>query len=201
MNKFLIRGFDIVSSFVGLIALFPLFFIIALWIKSDSKGKVFFTQVRVGKDDKDFKLYKFRSMKTNFSSGGSLTVGMRDPRVTNAGYYIRKFKLDELPQLINVLKGDMSLVGPRPEVRKYVNHYTEEQKRVVLSVRPGITDVATIEYANENKLLSEVSDPERFYISEILPAKIRLNLVFIKNPTFTHYLRIILKTVLKIIKS
>lgn len=201
MNNFLIRWFDIVSSVIGLILLSPLLLLIAIWIKLDSPGSVFFTQLRVGKGDRDFRLVKFRSMRTDGVAGGQLTVGMRDPRVTKAGYFIRKYKLDELPQLINVVKGDMSLVGPRPEVRKYVNFYTEAQKKAVLSVRPGITDIATIEYSDENKLLSEVSDPEKHYISEIMPAKINLNLIFINNPTFIHYLRIILKTILKIIKS
>lgn len=200
MNNFLIRWFDVVGSVIGLILLSPVLLLLAVWIKLDSTGPVFFTQLRVGKDDRDFKLYKFRSMRMD-GVGGQLTVGMRDPRVTKAGFFIRKYKLDELPQLINVLKGDMSLVGPRPEVRKFVNFYTEAQKKAVLSVRPGITDIATIEYSDENKLLSEVSDPEKHYISEIMPAKINLNLIFINNPTFIHYLRIILKTILKIIKS
>ena len=146
------RLFDIVASGLGLICLSPLFAVLAVWIKCDSRGPVFYRQVRVGKDNRDFRLFKFRSMRPDSDRLGLITVGGHDPRVTRSGYYIRRYKLDEFPQLINVFKGDMSLVGPRPEVRKYVDMYTPEQMRV-LSVRPGITSLASIRYRNENEIL------------------------------------------------
>ena len=166
---------DIVFSFFGLLFLSPLFLIVALWIVIDDPGPVFYRQQRVGRHNRDFGLLKFRSMRVGADKMSLITIGERDPRVTRAGYYIRKFKLDELPQLWNVLIGDMSLVGPRPEVRRYVDLYTEKQRQV-LSVRPGITDYASIEYIDENKLLAQAADPDKTYIEEIMPAKIELNM-------------------------
>lgn len=190
----MIRFIDFIASLLGLIVLSPLFLVIAIWIKiDDRKGGVFYKQMRVGKDGVDFGLYKFRSMYVGSDKKGLITIGGRDPRITRSGYYIRKFKLDELPQLINVLKGDMSMVGPRPEVRKYVDLYTEEQRHV-LDVRPGITDYASIEYLDENALLALSDDPDRTYVEEIMPAKIRLNMKYIRNQSLKEYLYIILKT-------
>ena len=160
------RIFDIVASGIGLILLSPLFVILAIWIKCDSIGPVFYKQVRVGRNNMDFQLFKFRSMRVGSDKKGLITVGGHDPRITRSGYYIRKYKLDEFPQLINVFKGDMSLVGPRPEVRKYVDMYTEEQMHV-LDVRPGITDLASIRYRNENELLERVNDPDKYYVEVI----------------------------------
>ncbi len=193
----MIRLFDIVFSFVGLLILLPFFILIAICIKLSSSGPVFFIQQRVGKANSDFKLIKFRTMKINSENQGLLTVGGRDPRITGIGYSLRKFKLDELPQLINVLIGDMSLVGPRPEVRKYVDLYTVEQKKV-LNVRPGITDNASLEYFNENELLAKSNDPEQTYIKEIMPAKINLNMKFISDPGLGSYFAIIFKTLGKV---
>lgn len=190
---------DIVFSFFGLLFLSPLFLIVALWIVLDDLGPVFYRQQRVGRHNKDFGLLKFRSMRVGADKMSLITIGDRDPRVTRAGYYIRKFKLDELPQLWNVLIGDMSLVGPRPEVRRYVDLYTEKQRQV-LSVRPGITDYASIEYIDENKLLAQAADPDKTYIEEIMPAKIELNMRYINNPTLGQYFKIIFLTIAKIIR-
>jgi lipopolysaccharide/colanic/teichoic acid biosynthesis glycosyltransferase len=193
----MIRLFDFLFSILGLVILSPLFAIVAIWIKFDSSGPVFYKQIRVGKDNKDFRLFKFRSMVTDAENKGLITVGGRDPRVTRSGYFIRKYKLDELPQLINVLIGEMSLVGPRPEVRKYVDLYDEEQRKV-LSVKPGITDYASIEYIDENELLAKSDDPERTYIDIIIPEKIRYNMKYINNRSIKEYFKIIFLTVLKI---
>lgn len=190
---------DIVFSFFGLLFLSPLFLIVALWIVLDDPGPVFYRQQRVGRQNRDFGLLKFRSMRVGADKMSLITIGDRDPRVTRAGYYIRKFKLDELPQLWNVLIGDMSLVGPRPEVRRYVDLYTEKQRQV-LSVRPGITDYASIEYIDENKLLAQAADPDKTYIEEIMPAKIELNMRYINNPTLGQYFKIIFLTIAKIIR-
>ncbi|MEP7146057.1 MAG: sugar transferase [bacterium] len=187
------RAFDIFFSFAGLIILSPVLFIIAVLIKSDSKGPVIFKQLRVGKDNRDFMLLKFRTMKINSDKEGLLTVGGRDSRITGAGYFLRKYKLDELPQLLNVLIGNMSFVGPRPEVRKYVDLYDEKQKRV-LEVRPGITDIASIKYRNESELLKEAKDPEEFYINKIIPDKIRLNLEYINDNSVFKDFEVIIKT-------
>jgi len=195
----MIRLCDIVFSLFGLIVLSPLFLLVALWIVLDNPGPVFYRQQRVGKDGKDFGLLKFRSMRVGADKMSLITVGDRDPRVTRAGYYIRKYKLDELPQLWNVLTGDMSLVGPRPEVRRYVELYTDEQRRV-LSVRPGITDYASIEYIDENRLLAEAEDPDKTYIEQIMPAKIQLNMRYIEHQTLGEYFRIIRLTLFKIIR-
>jgi lipopolysaccharide/colanic/teichoic acid biosynthesis glycosyltransferase len=194
----MIRFLDIVFSLIGLLICFPLFLIAAVCIALDSRGGVFYIQSRVGKDNKDFSLVKFRSMRNDTDKKGGLTIGSRDSRITSVGYYLRKLKLDELPQLINVLKGEMSLVGPRPEVRKYVDLYTAEQRKV-LSVRPGITDYASLEYINENEILGKSSHPEQKYIEEVIPAKIRLNMRFINDPSLSNYFRILGLTLKKII--
>ncbi len=195
----MIRFFDFILSLVGLVVLAPIFIVLAIWIKIDSKGPVFYKQVRVGQNGIDFGLFKFRSMVVDADKKGLITVGGRDPRITRSGYFIRKYKLDELPQLINVLVGDMSLVGPRPEVRKYVDLYTDEQQKV-LSVKPGITDYASIEYMDENEILGKSNDPEKTYIEEIMPEKIKYNMKYIQNKNLFEYFKIILLTVLKIVR-
>ncbi len=192
------RAFDFIAALLGFVILLPLFVILWLWVVFDSPGGGFYRQIRVGKSGKDFGLWKFRTMHVNADKKGLLTVGGRDPRVTKAGYYLRKYKLDELPQLINVLVGDMSLVGPRPEVRKYVSMYTKDQLSV-LDVRPGITDYASIEYMDENELLAKSDHPEETYIKEIMPAKLRLNLKYIQERSFVGDVGIIIRTVSKIL--
>ena len=177
------RLFDLIASACGLLILSTLFLILAIWVKIDSIGPVFYRQVRVGRNNKDFRLFKFRSMKVDSDKKGLITIGGHDPRITRSGYFIRKYKLDELPQLINVFIGDMSLVGPRPEVRKYVDLYTPEQLQV-LNVRPGITDMASIRYRNENELLEKVDDPETYYKDVIMQDKLRINLEYIKHHSF-----------------
>ena len=195
----MIRFFDFILSLVGLVVLAPIFIVLAIWIKIDSNGPVFYKQVRVGQNGIDFGLFKFRSMVVDADKKGLITVGGRDPRITRSGYFIRKYKLDELPQLINVLVGDMSLVGPRPEVRKYVDLYTDEQQKV-LSVKPGITDYASIEYMDENEILGKSSDPEKTYIEEIMPEKIKYNMKYILNKNISEYFKIIFLTLLKIVR-
>ncbi len=195
----MIRFFDFILSLVGLVVLAPIFIVLAIWIKIDSKGPVFYKQVRVGRNGIDFGLFKFRSMVVDADKKGLITVGGRDPRITRSGYFIRKYKLDELPQLINVLVGDMSLVGPRPEVRKYVDLYTDEQQKV-LSVKPGITDYASIEYMDENEILGKSRDPEKTYIEEIMPEKIKYNMKYIQNKNVSEYFKIIFLTLLKIVR-
>ena len=190
----MLRFLDVIFSFLGLITLSPFFLIIALWIKIDSKGPIFYTQQRVGKNNIDFDLFKFRSMCISSDQSSLLTIGARDPRITNSGFFLRKYKLDELPQLLNVLIGNMSLVGPRPEVRKYVNYYSESQMEI-LKVRPGITDEASIVYKQENELLGKSADPEKTYVYEIMPHKINLNKNFIKNPSLLKYIKVIFKTI------
>lgn len=192
------RIFDIIASGCGLIVLSPIFIVIAIWVKLDSKGPVFYRQIRVGKDNKDFRLFKFRSMKIGADRQGLITVGGRDPRVTRSGYYIRKYKLDELPQLINVFIGDMSVVGPRPEVRKYVDLYTPEQMRV-LSVRPGITDLASIRYRNENELLETVDEPETYYREVIMQDKLKINLEYVDNRSFWGDIKLIFATLYAVV--
>lgn len=192
------RIFDIVASGIGLIILSPLFVVLAVWIKTDSKGPVFYRQIRVGKDNKDFRLFKFRSMRPDSDKLGLITVGGHDPRVTRSGYYIRKYKLDELPQLINVFKGDMSFVGPRPEVRKYVDLYTADQLRV-LSVRPGITSLASIRYKNENEILASANDPDKTYVEQVLIDKLNIDLQYIDNASFWGDLKLIFITLKEII--
>ena len=187
------RLFDITASGLGLLVLSPLFLVLAVWIKLDSPGPVFYRQVRVGRGNKDFRLFKFRSMHVGSDKKGLITVGGHDPRVTRSGYYIRKYKLDELPQLINVFIGDMSLVGPRPEVRKYVDLYTPEQLHV-LDVRPGITDMASIRYRNENELLEQAADPEQYYRDVVMQDKLRINLEYVADHSFIKDLKIIFMT-------
>ena len=194
------RGIDILFSLIGLICLFPFFIFISFFIFITSKGGVFFIQLRVGKNNKDFKLYKFRTMFLNSDNKGLLTVGNNDKRITKLGYYLRKNKLDELPQLINVLNGTMSLVGPRPEVRKYVNLYNSEQKSI-LDVKPGITDLASIMYYNENEILANSVNPEQTYINEIMPIKLELNKQYINEMSLLTDLKIIFKTFIKLINS
>lgn len=188
------RLFDIVCSFFGLVILSPLFIFLSLWVGLSSRGGVFYKQQRVGLNGRDFTLYKFRSMVTGSDKKGLLTVGGKDSRITKAGYFIRKYKLDELPQLFNVLKGDMSFVGPRPEVRKYVDMYSEEQRRV-LSVRPGITDIASMKYRNENDLLAKAENPEQYYIDVIMPDKLALNLNYIDTRNFFRDIKLIFRTI------
>ena len=195
----MIRFFDIIFSAVGLIVLSPLFLILLIIIKLDSKGGGFFTQERIGKNGVPFKLYKFRTMRQNSDKEGLITVGGHDSRITKAGYFLRKYKLDELPQLWNVLIGDMSLVGPRPEVEKYTKLYTEQQRKV-LSVRPGITDWASIKYVDENVILGQSTDPDRAYIDQIIPEKIRYNMIWIDNQSVIEYFKIILMTLWSILR-
>ena len=187
------RFFDVVASGFGLIVLSPLFLVLAIWIKCDSKGPVFYRQVRVGRGNKDFRIFKFRSMRVGADKGSLVTIGGHDPRVTRSGYFIRKFKFDELPQLINVLVGDMSLVGPRPEVRHYVDYWTPEQMHV-LDVRPGITDPASIKFRNENELMEQAEDPEKYYIEVIMQEKIKLYLEYVEKHSFLYDFGLILKT-------
>ena len=193
------RVFDVLFSFIGIIILLPVYIIISLLIIIDSKGGILYKQERTGKGDEIFKVFKFRTMRPDSFSKGALTVGSRDPRITNVGYYLRKYKLDELPQLINVVWGDMSLVGPRPEVRKYVELYNNEQRKV-LTVKPGITDYASIEYIDENKILGESEDPEKTYIEIIMPEKIRHNMKYINNKSLKEYFKIIFFTFMKILQ-
>jgi len=190
----MIRVFDIIFSSICLIILLPFLFLISIIIILNSKGPILYVQKRVGRYNKDFSVLKFRSMRVNSDKLGLLTIGGRDPRITSVGYILRKYKLDELPQLFNVLKGEMSLVGPRPEVRKYVNLYSKEQLQI-LNVRPGITDIASIKYSNENIILEKVDEPEKFYIEHIMADKICLNIEFIKNPSILKYFSIIINTI------
>ncbi|MGV8150031.1 MAG: sugar transferase [Alkaliphilus sp.] len=193
------RVFDVCASFIGLALLLPILLVISIIIKLDSKGPVFFRQVRVGKDGKEFEIFKFRTMVVDAEKKGmQITVG-RDSRITKYGHFLRKTKLDELPQLINVLIGDMSFVGPRPEVPKYVAMYDESQRKI-LKVRPGITDLASIEYRDENTLLAQSETPEETYIEEIMPRKIELNIKYIKNLSVTYDIGLILRTFYVVVK-
>lgn len=194
------RLFDIVVSFCSILVLLVPGLVIALAVALGSKGGAFFSQTRVGKHGREFQILKFRSMRPASEASGQLTVGERDPRITRVGAFLRKTKLDELPQLINIFKGDMSFVGPRPEVPKYVAHYTADQRRV-LEVRPGLTDVASLEYFEENKLLGEADDPERMYIETIMPHKLQLNLTYIEDRGLFKDLAVMWRTVLKILSS
>ena len=188
------RLFDILFSAVLILVLLPLGMVVSIWIMLDDFGSPFFVQQRVGLNGKNFGLLKFRSMRKNAESKGQLTVGMKDNRITRSGYFIRKYKIDELPQLVNVFLGEMSVVGPRPEVPKYVLLYNEEQLNV-LSIKPGITDFASIEYVRENELLSQSPNPEKTYIEEIMPAKLALNLKYVREQSFLTDMKIILQTV------
>ncbi len=191
------RIFDIIVSFFALFILLPIFVVLGIAIAIESKGGIFYKQKRVGKNGKEFKLFKFRSMYADADKKGLLTVGGRDSRITKVGYFIRKYKLDELPQLINVLKGDMSIVGPRPEVKKYTDLYSEEQKKV-LSARPGITDPASLKYRNENDLLAKAENPEKYYIEKIMPEKIKISIDYINKRNFFADLKVIFNTVFSV---
>ena len=192
------RIFDITLSLFGLIILLPFMLIIAILIKFDSKGTVFFKQIRITKGGKEFKIFKYRTMKVGSDKYSQITVG-KDERITKIGSFLRKYKLDEIPQLINVLIGDMSLVGPRPEVPKYVALYTDEQKEI-LKVRAGITDYASIEFSNENDLLALEKDSEKAYIEKIMPRKIELNKKYLSEISVMTDIKIILLTIKKILK-
>ena len=194
----MIRILDFFFSCLGLILLLPFFLLIALLIKINSSGPVLYNQSRIGLNGAEFNVYKFRSMRMNSDILGLITVGGRDPRVTSIGYYLRKYKLDELPQLINVLIGDMSLVGPRPEVKKYVDLYTIDQKKV-LSIRPGITDWASIYYRDENVILGQSADPEKDYIEKVMSDKLQYNLIYIENYGTVEYFKIIFSTLWHIV--
>ena len=193
------RIFDLFFSFLGILFLLPIYIIIAILIKIDSNGDILYKQERIGKNGIPFYVLKYRTMIPNAFSKGALTVGSRDPRVTNIGFYLRKYKLDELPQLFNVFLGEMSFVGPRPEVKKYTDLYNAEQKKV-LSVAPGITDYASIKFRNENDLLSESDDPEKLYIDQIMPEKLNLNLKYINDNNVFKDIKIIFNTFYTIIK-
>lgn len=196
----MIRIFDFIFSLLGIALLSPIFVILSIAIVLDSRGGAFYSQIRVGKNNTNFKLYKFRSMSIGADKKGLITVGGRDTRITRVGYFIRKYKLDELPQLFNVLLGQMSLVGPRPEVRKYVDQYTLEQK-IVLSVKPGITDYASIEYIDENEILSKSTNPDLDYINIIVPDKIKYNMKYINNRSLKEYFTILFITFFSILKK
>jgi lipopolysaccharide/colanic/teichoic acid biosynthesis glycosyltransferase len=191
---------DLFVSIIGLIVLAPFFILIGLLIKIDSRGSVFYKQERVGLNGKLFKLFKFRTMRVDADKAGAITIGERDPRITSIGFYLRKYKLDELPQLINVLVRDMSLVGPRPELKKFVDLYEGVQRKVI-TVRPGITDYASIKFRNENELLAGKEDPIQYYISEIMPVKLKLNLKYINDQSFWLDVKIIFKTIFSIFKK
>jgi len=193
------RIFDLIFASILLICLIPVLIIIAIAIKFNSKGSVFYIQPRIGKNGSEFKLFKFRTMYEFSDRAGLLTIGYSDFRITTVGFWLRKYKLDELPQLINIIIGDMSFVGPRPEVSKYVTIYTLQQLRV-LSVKPGLTDWASIKYFNENELLATAEDPEKLYINTILPSKIFQNLEYIDNRNFLMDIRIILSTLKRLLK-
>lgn len=191
------RALDILFSVLGLIMLFPFIMIIGLLIKMDSAGPVIFKQRRIGKDYREFTLYKFRTMfHNNKNSNLPLTLSNRDKRITRIGYFMRKFKVDEFPQLVNVIKGDMSLVGPRPEVERYIRYFPEEYRKI-LAVRPGITDFASVKYRNENEILAEQENPEDYYVNVLLKDKIRLNNYYLVNHNFLMDIRIILATVFR----
>ena len=195
------RLFDFIASFYGLILLSPIFVLAALWIKIDSRGPIFFRQERVGFQGVLFRIHKFRTMVLDAEKKGKqITVGA-DSRITTVGSFLRKYKLDELPQLIDVLVGDMSLVGPRPEVPKYIDCYSDDEKHDVLSVKPGITDNASIEFRDENELLASSKDPEATYISEVLPKKIALYRQYVRERSFFGDVAIIFKTIFLIIKK
>ena len=192
------RLFDFFSSLTALIFLLPFFFIVALLIAIEGGFPVFFTQTRIGKNKIPFQLLKFRTMIKDADKLGKITIGKRDPRVTNIGHFLRSYKLDELPQLLNILKGEMSVVGPRPEVQEYVDLYTEEQNKVFLA-KPGLTDYASLKYINESEVLAKSSDPNKTYIEEVMPAKLQLNLKYIEEQGLLTDLKIIFKTIGKIV--
>lgn len=193
------RLFDLIFSFFGLLVISPLLLIIAIIIKIDSKGKILYRQERIGKNEIPFKILKFRTMYEGSDKKGLLTIGNSDKRVTAFGRFLRKHKIDELPQLINVLKGEMSFVGPRPEVKKYVDMYTNEQ-REILKVRPGITDVASLEYIDEVEVLAQVGDPEKAYIEVIMPHKIDMNKKYLEHRNLWTDFQLIFRTVFKMFR-
>ncbi len=194
------RSFDILVSLIGLVILLPFFIVIGIGIKVDSSGSMFYLQERIGKNKIPFRLFKFRTMHVRADTLTAITVGARDPRITALGFYLRKYKLDELPQLINVLNGSMSLVGPRPELKKFTDLYSIEQQHV-LSVKPGITDFASIAFRNENEMLEGKEDPIDFYIREIMPQKLTINLQYIREQSFFIDLKIILQTIFSIFRK
>ena len=194
------RAFDLLFSLFMLTLFFPIGLIISVLILFGSPGGIFYRQERIGRNGVPFKLYKFRSMRLNAEASGKLTVGMKDPRITGVGVFIRKYKLDEFPQFINVLQGDMSIVGPRPEVHEFVALYSDTQKKV-LEVKPGITDYASIEYFNENELLASSDNPKKTYVEKIMPDKLELNQKYLANPTLAHDLKIIFMTIRRVLKN
>lgn len=196
MNK---RIFDFLLSLIGLILLLPIFVVIALWIMADSKGGVFYRQERIGKNGKPFRIHKFRTMVENADKQGGLTIG-KDNRITASGQVLRHYKLDELPQLIDVLLGKMSLVGPRPEIAEFMNLYPNDVRQKILSVRPGITDWASIKMIDENDILAQYENPHDAYIEHIMPQKARFYTEYVDNQSFLGDIKIILATIKKIIK-
>lgn len=192
------RSFDVVFSILGLITLSPILLVISLLIKLDSKGPILFMQGRVGKDNVDFDIYKFRTMRVQSDKKGLLTLGNDDARITKIGYFLRRYKIDEFPQLINIIKGDMSFVGPRPELRYYVNFYNENDMNI-FKVRPGITGLASLKYRNEVELLKAAKDPEKFFIETIIPDKLRFNKTYIKKQSFFFDLKLIGLTIIKVV--
>ena len=196
-NMVIKRLSDILFSIIGLIVLIPVFIIISIVIIFDTKGGVFYLQKRVGKNNRDFTLIKFRTMRVDSASDSLLTIGEDDSRITRSGAFLRRYKLDELPQLFNILKGDMSIVGPRPEVRKFVDMYNQRQKKV-LTVRPGLTDYASLKYINESEVLAKYDNPEKAYVEVVMPEKLNLNLKYINEKSFVTDLRIIFETLAKI---
>lgn len=196
----MIRLLDFVFSVVALVVLLPLMILIYLFIVFESKGGGFYNQRRVGMNGAIFHLHKFRTMYTGSDRAGLITVGKRDSRITRTGNFLRKTKLDELPQLINILKGEMSVVGPRPEVEKYVQMYDEEQRKI-LKVRPGLADITSIRFANEAEILGEQSDPEDYYIRVLMPQKLKMSLDYAQNPSLKKYFEIIGLTIKLILKA
>lgn len=192
------RGFDFIFALLGLILIFPVLIIIAILIKLDSKGPILFVQERVGQHNKTFNIYKFRTMYVKSQKKGLLTIGDNDARVTKVGYFLRKYKIDEFPQLLNIIKGDMSFVGPRPELRYYVNFYSPEDL-IIFKLKPGITGLASLEYRNEVELLKKADDPERYFINTIIPDKLRYNKLYLKKRNFFFDLKLILKTIYRVI--
>ena len=197
MRFFIKRIFDIVFALIALIIFLPFGLIIAIFILVGSRGGVFYVQTRVGKNNKDFRLLKFRTMTKKADKKGLLLTVGKDSRITATGKFLRKYKLDEFPQFINILSGKMSLVGPRPEVRKYVEMYNDEQKKI-LSVKPGLTDYASIEYINENEMLGKSADPEKTYIEEVMPAKLKLNEKYLADVSLLHDIKILWNTFRKV---
>ena len=201
MTLFFKRGFDLICSSLGVILISPVLLICAILVKATSTGPVFYRQIRVGRYGCKFRIFKFRTMVVNADQlGAEITVGKRDPRITSVGFVLRKFRLDELPQLLNILTGDMSLIGARPEVPKYVACYTPEMLATLL-LRPGISGIASVAFANENELLSDAEDPENYYIHTILPEKMRLNLQYIQRFSLINDLKIIVQTIRCVIKG